>query len=78
LPDYSGQGGWELFYSVYDRNALKKTYTYQITFKAFYWIVLLPFSWINFFTYSLEDAVRSTTAQFVADAQQDGYLGAMN
>jgi hypothetical protein len=26
LPIYSGQGGAELFYSVYDRNALKKTY----------------------------------------------------
>ena len=37
--------------------------------------MLLPFSWINFFTYSLEDAVRSTTAQFVMDAQRDGYLG---
>jgi hypothetical protein len=75
FPLYSGQDGWELFYSVYDRNALKKTYKYEITTKAFFWLLVLPFSWINFFTYSFDDAVRSTTAQFVVDAQRDGYLG---
>jgi len=73
IPVYE-QGGWELSYSVYDRNALKKTYNYEITSKQFFWLLLLPFSWINFFTYSLEDSVRSTTAQFVIDAQRDGYL----
>ena len=71
----SGQSGWALCYSVYDRNALKKTYKYEITRKVFVWILFLPFSWINFFTYSFDDAVRSTTAQFVVDAQRDGYLG---
>jgi hypothetical protein len=76
FPVYSGQSGWELSYSVYDRNALKKTYKYEITGKGFFWLLLLPFSWINFFTYSFDDAVRSTTAQFVVDAQRDGYLGA--
>ena len=70
--------GWALSYSVYDRNALTKTYAYEISVKAFDWLLLLPFSWINFFTYSLEDAVRSTTAQFVEDAQRDGYLGTRN
>jgi hypothetical protein len=75
FPLYSGQGGWELSYRVYDRNALKKTYKYEITTKAFFWLLVLPFSWINFFTYSFDDAVRSTTAQFVVDAQRDGYLG---
>lgn len=75
FPIYSGQDGWALSYSVYDRNALKKMYKYEITTKVFYWLLLLPFSWINFFTYSFDDAVRSTTAQFVVDAQRDGYLG---
>jgi hypothetical protein len=75
IPVYSGQVGWVLSYSVYDRNELKKTYNYEITQKGFYWLLVLPFSWINFFTYSLEDAARSTTAQFVVDAQRDGYLG---
>jgi hypothetical protein len=75
IPIYSGQGGVELFYSVYDRNALKKMYRYEITRKEFVSLLLLPFFWINFFTYSLEDAVRSTTAQFVVDTQRDGFLG---
>ena len=78
FPLYSGQGGWALSYSVYDRNALKKTYKYEITTKGFCWLLVLPFSWINFFTYSFDDAVRSTTAQFVIDAQRDGYLGRRN
>jgi hypothetical protein len=75
VPIYSGQGGWELSYSVYDRDVLQKTYNYEITSKALMWILLYPFLWINFFTYHLEDAVQSTTAQFVMDAQRDGYLG---
>jgi hypothetical protein len=74
IPVYK-QSGWDLSYSFYDRNALKKTYNYEITSKQLIWLLLLPFSWINFFTYSLEDAVRSTTAQFAVDAQRDGYLG---
>ena len=74
FPYYCGQAGWKLSYSVYDRNALNKTYTYEITSKEFYWLLGLPFIWINFFTYSFDDAVRSTTAQFVVDAQRDGYL----
>jgi hypothetical protein len=72
------QGGWELSYSVYDLNALKQTYHYEITSKQFFWLLLLPFSWINFFTYRLEDAARSTTPQFVVDAQRDGYLETTN
>jgi hypothetical protein len=78
IPVYNGEGGWQLSYSFYDRNAVKKTYAYEITQKRFTWLLVLPFSWINFFTYSLEDAVRSTTAQFVIDAQRDGYLGTKN
>jgi hypothetical protein len=77
IPVYE-EGGWELSYSVYDRSVLQKTYNYEITSKQFFWLLLLPFSWINFFTYSLEDAVQSTTAQFVIDAQRDGYLGTKN
>jgi hypothetical protein len=78
IPVYNGEGGWQLSYSFYDRNAVKKTYAYEITQKRFTWLLVLPFSWINFFTYSLDDAVRSTTAQFVIDAQRDGYLGTKN
>jgi hypothetical protein len=76
LPFYGGPSSVGLFYSIYDRTgALTKRYQYRIAYNEFVWFFVLPFSWINFFTYSLEDAVRSTTAQFVVDAQGDGYLG---
>ena len=75
LPFYIQEGGWEFSYSVTHQNVLRKTYTYEITARQFYWLLLLPFSWINFFTYNLEDAVQSTTAQFVMDAQREGYFG---
>ena len=74
LPFYIDEGGWELSYSIIHQNILKRTYTYQITARQFYWLLLLPFSWLNVFTYSLDDAVRSTTAQFAVDAQREGYL----
>ena len=74
IPIYSGHGGFELSYSFYGRYQLIKTYKYEITEKRASWLVLLPFAWINCFTYSLEDAVRATTAQFIVDAQRDGYL----
>ncbi len=78
IPFYINEGGWEFSYSVHHRNMLTKTYTYDITARQFYWALLLPFSWMNLFTHSLEDAVQSTTAQFVADARRDGYLGRTN
>lgn len=78
IPAYSEQAGWELSYSFYNRYQLKKTYKYEITEKRASWLVLLPFAWINFFTYGLEEAVRSTSAQFVVDAQRDGYLRTEN
>jgi len=78
IPFYINEGGWEFSYRVYAQGMLKKTYKYEITARQFYWLALLPFFWINFFTYSLEDAVQSTTAQFVVDAQLDGYLGTKN
>jgi hypothetical protein len=74
IPVYSGQGGWELSYSLDDRGMFQKTYTYRITQKRYYWLLLLPFSWMNFFTYSLDDALRMTTAQFLVDARRDGFF----
>ena len=74
IPFYIDEGGWELSYRVTHRDMLPKTYKYDITARQFYWVLLLPFSWMNVFTNSLDDAVQSTTAQFVADAQRDGYL----
>jgi len=78
FPFYINEGGWEFSYSINHQNVLTKTYKYEITARQFYWILLLPFSWMNVFTHSLEDAVQSTTAQFVVDAQREGYWGTVN
>lgn len=78
IPFYINEGGWELSYGVHQGGLLAKTYTYDVTPRQFYWVLLLPFSWLNIFTYSLEEAVQSTTAQFVVDARRDGYLGRTN
>ncbi|WHZ27645.1 MAG: hypothetical protein OJF51_002442 [Nitrospira sp.] len=74
IPFYINEGGWEFSYSVYHRDRLTKTYKYDLTPRQLYWALLVPFSWINVFTDSLEDAVQATTVQFVMDAQRDGYL----
>lgn len=73
IPFYINESGWELSYSVHHRDRLTKTYQYDITAKQFYWILLMPFTWVNFFTPSMEEAVQATTAQFVLDAQRDEY-----
>ena len=78
IPFYINEGGWEFSYSVHHRDRLTKTYKYDITARQFYWVLLLPFSWVNFFTASVEDAVQSTTAQFVLEAHRDGYWGTKN
>jgi hypothetical protein len=78
FPFYINEGGWEFSYIINHQNALTKTYKYEITARQFYWILLLPFCWINVFTYSLDDAVQSITAQFVVDAQREGSLVIVN
>ena len=74
LPYYSGEAGYVVEYELYVDKELKKTYQYEITKKGVAWILLLPFAWINFFTYSEEDAFRATAYQFFLDAERDGYL----
>ncbi len=78
IPFYIHEGGWEFTYRIMHRDKLPKTYKYDITAKQFYWVFLLPLSWMNVLTDSLDDAVQSTTIQFVSDAQRDGYLRRMN
>lgn len=78
IPFYINEGGWEFTYHVMHRDKIPKTYKYDITAKQFYWVFVLPFSWMNILTDSLDEAVQSTTVQFVSDAQRDGYLKKMN
>jgi hypothetical protein len=69
LPAWSTKDGYLVKYDVYLDGEKKETYHYEITRKAGIWIGLLPFSWVNFITYSEEDAFEAITYQFIHDAQ---------
>lgn len=73
-PAYSGDGGYMLTYSLYVDQDLKKVYRYDITVKAAQWVGLLPFAWINFFTYRAEEAFKATVLEFFHEAERDGYF----
>ena len=69
IPAWSTQDGYDVRYSLYRNGVKKETYNYDITRKAGLWVGLLPFAWINAFTYSEEDAFQATSNQFWTDAQ---------
>lgn len=73
LPAWSTHDGYTVKYSLFLDGREKETYRYDITRKAGLWLGLLPFIWINAFTYSEEDAFKATAHQFTSDAQV--YLG---
>lgn len=69
LPAWSGQDGYVVTYNLHLDGQKKETYRYEMTRKAGLWFGLLPFVWVNAFTYSEEDAFAATANQFVIDAQ---------
>jgi len=64
----------EVEYKLHRDGKFVQSYQYNVYNKGASGILLLPFAWVNFFTYSLEDAFRATTYQFLLDAQRDGNL----
>lgn len=69
LPAWSTQDGYLVNYNLYVDGAMKETYRYKITRKAGLWLGLLPFAWINSFTYKETDAFTATANQFSLDAR---------
>lgn len=69
LPAWSLNDGYEVYYEVYKNGAKVKTFSYEIRRKAFVWIVMVPFSWVNFLTYSEGDAFEATAYKFFADSK---------
>lgn len=68
LPAWSTHDGYIVKYHLYQDGQKKETYQYDISRKGGMWLGLLPFAWINAFTYSEEDAFAATSSQFWADA----------
>ncbi|MBI3545539.1 MAG: hypothetical protein HY081_02930 [Gammaproteobacteria bacterium] len=69
LPVWSEHDGYRATYEVFINGEKKKSYEYDITRKGGAWILLLPFAWINFLTYSEKDAFEATTYQFFKDSE---------
>ena len=70
LPAWTTNDGYLVKYNVYVDENKMETFNYEITRKAGLWIGLLPFAWINLFTYNEEDAFEATANQFVIDARR--------
>ncbi|QXE91263.1 hypothetical protein KP001_01600 [Geomonas subterranea] len=69
LPVWSTRDGYIVQYNVYVDGQMKDTYRYDITRKGALWLGLLPFAWVNAFTYSEDEAFDATARQFSYDAQ---------
>lgn len=68
-PFWSTQDGSDLFFEVFKDGERVKTFHYEVRRKGFVWLPMLPIAWVNFFTYSEEDAFRAIAYQFFADAR---------
>lgn len=73
LPAWSTQDGYIVNYDVYVDGQKKGAFKYDITRKMGMWLPLLPFAWINAFTYSENEAFAATARQFSNDSQM--YFG---
>lgn len=68
IPVWSTKEGYQVAYHVYVDGEKRRTFEYDITRKMAAWIGLLPFIWINWFTYDEDQAFEATTFQFFEDA----------
>jgi hypothetical protein len=68
-PFWSTQDGSDLFFEVFKDGERVKTFHYEVRRKGFVWLPMLPVAWVNFFTYSEEDAFRASAYKFFADAR---------
>ncbi|GBF37213.1 LIC12231 family lipoprotein [Leptospira johnsonii] len=67
LPSYSGKDGANITFTVYKDNVAKKTFEYEITRKAFVWILTLPVLWLNYSYPSETEAYQAVIDQFESD-----------
>jgi len=68
-PFWSTQDGSDLYFEVYRDNQRLQTLHYEVRRMGFVWLPMLPIAWVNFFTYSEEDAFRAIANKFFEDAR---------
>ncbi len=61
--------GYSVRYHIYVDGQEEKVLSYDIERSSFFWLLVLPVSWINLLTASEEDAFRATVHQFFVDAE---------
>ncbi len=74
IPCYGDLSVHHVEYVLYEDQVEQRKYIYTYSRKGAYWIGLLPFVWMNFFTSDQDDALVSTALQFLTDAKKDGFL----
>lgn len=68
IPFWSSEG-YRVRYHVYVDGQERKILEYDITRKSFFWIVVLPVSWVSLLTPSERDAFEGTVDQFFLDLE---------
>ncbi|MFZ5875884.1 MAG: LIC12231 family lipoprotein [Nitrospirota bacterium] len=68
LPAWSTSEGYVVHYHLFKDGEEGESFSYPITRKMGLWAGLLPFVWVNLFTYSEEQAFEATAYQFFKDA----------
>lgn len=73
LPYYSNGVPYHVTYELHVDGEVRRQYRYAVTKSGVAGILVLPFAWLNLFTYSETEALRATFYQFLIDAERDGY-----
>ena len=69
LPVLSLGEGHHITYELYIDGQHVKSYDYNVTRKGAVWLGLLPFAWVNFFTYGQDEAFAATAYHFFHQAE---------
>lgn len=70
LPAWSTRDGYRVVFDVYRDGKQVDSHEYAVQRKAFLWIVMLPFVWVNALTPSEDEVFRAVADQFFQDAER--------
>ena len=69
IPTWSTQDGYEIFYEIFRDGELVKSYAYDVRRTTFFWLVVLPFSWISLALPSESEAFEATAYDFFRQSE---------
>ncbi|RHX84423.1 LIC12231 family lipoprotein [Leptospira stimsonii] len=68
LPVWSNEDGSDVLFQIYRDGQLEKSYEYPVRRSGFLWILMLPFAWVNAYTYSEAQAFEAIANKFFEDS----------